>query len=63
MKVLVFGGKGWIGGQFMKETLHQVIIATSRADDYYPTLHEIKEVQPDCVISFWDAPMVLPMAN
>ena len=52
MKVLVFGGKGWIGGQFIKETLHHVTIATSRADDYYAALHEIKEVQPDCVISF-----------
>ena len=52
MKVLVFGGKGWIGGQFMKETRHEVVIATSRADDYEAVLKEIKEVHPDCVISF-----------
>lgn len=52
MKVLVFGGKGWIGGQFMKETHHEVVVATSRADDYDATYEEIKQIQPDCVISF-----------
>ena len=52
MKVLVFGGKGWIGGQFMKETRHEVVIATSRADDYCAVLEEMKEVRPDCVVSF-----------
>jgi 3,5-epimerase/4-reductase len=52
MKVLVFGGKGWIGGQFIKETRHDVVIATSRADDYEAVLKEIKEVHPDCVVSF-----------
>jgi 3,5-epimerase/4-reductase len=52
MKVLVFGGKGWIGGQFIKETRHEVFVATSRADDYNAAYKEIKEVQPDCVISF-----------
>ena len=52
MKVLVFGGKGWIGGQFIKETCHDVVIATSRADDYEAVLKEIKEVHPDCVVSF-----------
>ena len=52
MKVLVFGGKGWIGGQFIKETVHRVTIATSRADDYDATIKEIQEVRPDCVISF-----------
>jgi len=52
MKVLVFGGKGWIGGQFIKETIHRVIIATSRADNYEETFKEIQDVRPDCVISF-----------
>ena len=52
MKVLVFGGKGWIGGQFIKETRHEVVIATSRADNYDAVYNEIKEVHPDCVISF-----------
>lgn len=52
MKVLVFGAKGWIGGQFLKESHHDVVIATSRADQYDAAFHEIKEVRPDCVISF-----------
>lgn len=52
MKVLVFGGKGWIGGQFIKETRHQVVIATSRADNYKDAFKEINDVHPDCVISF-----------
>jgi 3,5-epimerase/4-reductase len=52
MKVLVFGGKGWIGGQFIKETQHDVTVATSRADDYEAVLAEMKDVHPDCVISF-----------
>lgn len=52
MKVLVFGGKGWIGGQFLKETHHDVTVATSRADQYVAAYQEINEVRPDCVISF-----------
>lgn len=52
MKVLVFGGKGWIGSQFINNTNHEVIIAKTRADQYLNTFKEIEEVRPDCVISF-----------
>lgn len=52
MRVLVFGAKGWIGQQFLNNTKHETIAATSRADDYQATHNEIKTVQPDCVISF-----------
>lgn len=52
MKVLVFGAKGWIGQQFIKNTKHQIISAESRADQYDIVFNEIKMVMPDCVISF-----------
>ena len=52
MKVLVFGGRGWIGGQFIQNTLHDVVVATTRADQYEEAFQEIKSVKPDCVISF-----------
>jgi len=48
MKVLVFG-VGWIGQQFISNTTHTVIKATSRAEDAFD---EIQKVNPDCVISF-----------
>jgi len=52
MKVLVFGGKGWIGGQFINNTVHEVVVATTRPDQYADSYNEIKSVKPDCVISF-----------
>ena len=52
MKVLVFGGKGWIGGQFIGNTEHEVVVATTRPDHYNESYEEIKNVKPDCVISF-----------
>jgi 3,5-epimerase/4-reductase len=52
MKVLVFGAKGWIGGQFIKNTQHEVIVANSRADNFQAVFEEIKQVNPDCVVSF-----------
>jgi hypothetical protein len=52
MKVLVFGGKGWIGGQFTQNTVHEVVVATTRPDQYNEAYNEIKNVNPDCVISF-----------
>jgi len=52
MKVLVFGGKGWIGQQFINNTKHEVIQASTRPDNYQDTFDEIAQVNPDCVISF-----------
>ena len=55
MKVLVFGSKGWIGGQFVKVLNKAKVLyveATSRADDYESVKNEMKEVRPTHVISF-----------
>jgi dTDP-4-dehydrorhamnose reductase len=52
MKVLVFGAKGWIGQQFIANTAHTVIEATTRAEKYQDVFDEIKTLNPDCVISF-----------
>lgn len=52
MKVLVFGSKGWIGSQFLKNTTHECIIATTRPENYNECFHEISTILPDCVISF-----------
>lgn len=53
MRVLLFGAKGWIASMFAEylSRKHQVIPATSRADDYYSTFNEILSVNPDCVVS------------
>ena len=50
-RVLVFGSKGWIGGQFERNTTHEVIEATSRAETSAAE-EEIATVAPDCVVSF-----------
>jgi dTDP-4-dehydrorhamnose reductase len=53
MRVLVFGARGWIGQQFIKNTKHNVIeIAHSRPENYQDAFDEIQQVNPDCVISF-----------
>jgi 3,5-epimerase/4-reductase len=52
MKVLVFGSKGWIGQQFISNTTHTIIQATTRPENIDDTFDEIKKVNPDCVISF-----------
>ena len=41
MKVLVFG-KGWIGQQFISNTTHTVIQATTRPENIDDTFDEIK---------------------
>ena len=51
MRVLVFGSRGWIGQQFMRNTQHTVILAQSRPEDYEKTADEIAEVAPDAVVS------------
>lgn len=52
MKVLVFGGKGWIGQQFVVNTKHDVLLATTRPEHLEVCRQEIKEHQPDTVICF-----------
>lgn len=52
MKVLVFGANGWIGSQFINNTTHTTINATTRPENYSDAEQEIKEVNPNCVISF-----------
>lgn len=52
MKTLVFGAKGWIGGQFLNNTKHETIIAQTRPENFQQCYEEIQTVKPDCVISF-----------
>lgn len=52
MKVLIFGAKGWIGQQFINNTTHQIIYASTRPENYQEAFNEIQLVNPDCVISF-----------
>ena len=52
MKVLVFGANGWIGQQFLKNTKHQIIVATTRPENRKACYQEIKEQSPDAVASF-----------
>jgi 3,5-epimerase/4-reductase len=52
MRVLVYGSKGWIGQQFIDNTKHEIIEATTRPENYEDTLHEIENIKPNCVISF-----------
>lgn len=52
MKTLVFGARGWIGTQFLNNTSHQTIIASTRPENAQECYDEIKSIRPDCVISF-----------
>jgi 3,5-epimerase/4-reductase len=52
MRVLVYGARGWIGQQFINNTNHEVIEATTRPENYQEAFDEIQQVNPDCVISF-----------
>jgi len=52
MRVLVYGARGWIGQQFISNTIHEVIEAKTRPENYQETFDEIQLVNPDCVISF-----------
>jgi 3,5-epimerase/4-reductase len=52
MKVLIFGAKGWIGQQFISNTNHTIVKATTRPENYQEAFNEIQQVKPDCVISF-----------
>ncbi len=52
MKVLIFGANGWIGKQFINNTKHTVVVGTTRPEHLEACRQEIKEQQPDAVISF-----------
>ena len=52
MKVLVFGANGWIGQQFISNSVHNIVKATTRPENKSDCLNEIQEASPDCVISF-----------
>ena len=55
MKILVYGGKGWIGSQFIT-LLHDkkidYYVGASRADDTISLTNEIDNINPTHVISF-----------
>ena len=52
MRVLVYGAKGWIGQQFLRNTRHTVVIGETRPEDYSAATAEIARVNPDAVFSF-----------
>jgi len=55
MKILVYGGKGWIGSQFIRLLDNKGItyyIGESRADDTSGLTNEIDKINPTHVVSF-----------
>lgn len=55
MKILIFGGRGWIGKQFveiMKKEKLEFQIGKSRVDNQFSLLNEINEYNPTHIISF-----------
>ena len=55
MKVLLYGSKGWIGGQFkelMNSNSIEFVCGTSRVDNEQTLLQEIENTQPTHVVSF-----------
>ena len=61
MKILIFGGKGWIGKQFieiMKKENLEFTIGKSRVDNQDSLLNEINEYNPTHIISLLEELMV-----
>jgi dTDP-glucose 4,6-dehydratase len=55
IKVLIYGGKGWIGGQFVEILKNNNVtyhIGTSRVDNEKTLLNEINSVKPTHIVSF-----------
>jgi len=58
MKILIFGGKGWIGQQFIillmknKYKDHSIFLAKSRPENFHDLENEILNVNPSHVVSF-----------
>lgn len=54
MKFLIYGGKGWIGGQFIAAVTaagHEAVTASARADNEVEVEKEIATLKPDRVVS------------
>ena len=50
---LIYGSKGWIGGQIKEILIQQgetVVDGLSRADNFYDTITEIENIKPDRII-------------
>lgn len=55
MKILIYGGKGWIGSQFiqiLKNNKVEFIYGESRVDDNINLINEINEINPTHIICF-----------
>ena len=55
MNILVYGGKGWIGSQFialLKKADLTYHLGTARVDNIESLQKEIKEIQPTHIVSF-----------
>ena len=55
MKILVYGHKGWIGGQFislLENTQYDYILGTERVDNTPLLMQEIYTVKPTHIVSF-----------
>ena len=55
MRVIVYGGKGWIGGQFveiLRQNNKEFIVSKVRAENYSDVLNEINEFKPTHLVSF-----------
>uniref|UniRef100_A0A6C0HQ87 NAD(P)-binding domain-containing protein n=1 Tax=viral metagenome TaxID=1070528 RepID=A0A6C0HQ87_9ZZZZ len=55
MKILVYGHKGWIGGQFillLENTQYDYILGTERVDNTPLLIQEIYTVKPTHIVSF-----------
>ena len=55
MRVIVYGGKGWIGGQFLeilRQNNREFILSKVRAENYSDVLNEINEFKPTHLVSF-----------
>jgi dTDP-glucose 4,6-dehydratase len=57
MKILIYGGKGWIGQQFVnilqtRFLQHQYILGKARVDNTLSLTNEIKEINPTHIVSF-----------
>lgn len=53
-KYLIWGGRGWIGSkvvQMLQDQGHEVILASSRLQDYIGLCKEISSIKPDFVIN------------
>jgi dTDP-4-dehydrorhamnose reductase len=55
MKILIYGGNGWIGTlftKFLKEENIEYILGNARVDDTYELKKEINNIKPSNIISF-----------